>query len=259
METRPAVRRKVEPVFLALGGRESYAVVEDVRYAGPAEIISIETSLGTYISDGILSRNCDSKFAVLPEYKDQWRGLSAEEVFAEIERLSGGEPILVTLSGGNPAIQPLGELINLGHQKGYTFAIETQGTIYKDWFPELDYLTVSPKPPSSGMKTDWDRLTSCLDSAGEHTIVSLKVVVFDDADYEYAREVGRRHPETMMYLQVGNDDPPGPEPEDATEPDNAKLLDRYEWLVEKVLADGWNEATVLPQLHVLLWGNKRGV
>lgn len=202
---------------------------------------------------------CDSKFAVLPEYRDQWRNMSPGAVFTEVERLSGGEPIMVTLSGGNPAIQPLGELIRLGHARGYTFALETQGTIHKDWFSDLDYLTVSPKPPSSGMKTDWSRLASCLEAAGHHTRTSLKVVVFDDADYEYAREVGRRHPESPMYLQVGNSDPPGPEPGDATEPDNAKLLDRYEWLVEKVLADGWNAATVLPQMHVLLWGNKRGV
>lgn len=202
---------------------------------------------------------CDSKFAVLPEYRHQWSSMTAEEIFGEVERLSGGEPILITLSGGNPAIQPLGELIRLGHERGYTFAIETQGTVHKEWFSELDYLTVSPKPPSSGMETDWTRLSRCLDGAGKHTRMSLKVVVFDGADYDYAREVERRHPEIPVYLQVGNDDPPGPESDDATEPDNAKLLDRYEWLVDKVLADGWNEATVLPQLHVLLWGNKRGV
>lgn len=259
LETRPAVRRKVAPIFLALGGRNSYAVVEDVSYAGPSEIISIETSLGTYLSDGVLSRNCDSKFAVLPEYRDQWRRMSAEEVFAEVERLSGGCPILVTLSGGNPAIQPLGPLVRLGHERGYTFAIETQGTIHKDWFAELDYLTVSPKPPSSGMKTDWQRLSRCLEAAGKHTRTTLKVVVFDDADYEYAREVGRRYPQIPMYLQVGNEDFPGAEPGDVPEPDNARLLDSYEWLVDKVIEDGWNEATVLPQLHVLLWGNKRGV
>lgn len=202
---------------------------------------------------------CDSKFAVLTEYRDQWRDMSPEETFAEVEGLSDGSPILVTLSGGNPAIQPLGELIRLGHERGYTFAIETQGTIHKDWFAELDYLTVSPKPPSSGMETNWDLLSRCLEAAGKRTETTLKVVVFDDADYAYAREVGERYPLVPIYLQVGNDDPSGPEPKDATEPDHAKLLDRYEWLVDKVLADGWNEATVLPQLHVLLWGNKRGV
>jgi len=34
---------------------------------------------------------------------------------------------------------------------------------------------------------------------------------------------------------------------------------RMEWLVEKVIADGWYGAHVLPQLHVLIWGNRRGV
>lgn len=29
--------------------------------------------------------------------------------------------------------------------------------------------------------------------------------------------------------------------------------------VAKVVADRWFAATVLPQLHVLAWGNKRGV
>ena len=34
---------------------------------------------------------------------------------------------------------------------------------------------------------------------------------------------------------------------------------RMRWLVDKVIADRWFAARVLPQLHVMLWGNKRGV
>ena len=67
-----------------------------------------------------------------------------------------------------------------------------------------------------------------------------------------------RFPSVPMYLQVGNDRPPGPEPADKTEPRIGELLERYEWLAGKVVADRWNGATVLPQLHVLVWGNKRG-
>jgi 7-carboxy-7-deazaguanine synthase len=37
------------------------------------------------------------------------------------------------------------------------------------------------------------------------------------------------------------------------------LLIKLAWLSEKVLADKWFTATVLPQLHVLLYGNKRGI
>jgi 7-carboxy-7-deazaguanine synthase len=37
------------------------------------------------------------------------------------------------------------------------------------------------------------------------------------------------------------------------------LLARFRWLVDRVARDRWFEATVLPQLHVLAWGNERGV
>lgn len=199
-------------------------------------------------------RWCDSKFAVLPEYRNDWRRLSPEEVFSQVKKLSP-EPIMVTLSGGNPALQPLGTLIQLGKTEGYRFAIETQGTVTRDWFRDLDHLTISPKPPSSGMQTDWAKLAHCAAAGGPGTEAVMKVVVFDDADYTYAKEVAIRFPNLPMYLQVGNDRLP----EDGAEPDLRRLLDRYEWLVNKVVADGWNDAIVLPQLHTLVWGNKRGV
>ncbi len=201
---------------------------------------------------------CDSKFAVLPEFRNTWHRMSPEEVFKEVKELSP-RPILVTLSGGNPALQPFGGLIRLGKAEGYGFTIETQGTLARDWFADLDYLTLSPKPPSSGMKTDWEKLARCVEAGGSETETVMKIVVLDERDYAYAKEVGRRFPEVPVYLQVGNDDPPGPEAADRTEPNISKLLERYEWLAGKVVADGWNDATVLPQLHVLVWGNKRGV
>ncbi|MGO8119408.1 7-carboxy-7-deazaguanine synthase QueE, partial [Rhizobium leguminosarum] len=37
------------------------------------------------------------------------------------------------------------------------------------------------------------------------------------------------------------------------------VMDRMHWLIERVTAYQWFEVRVLPQLHVLLWGNKRGV
>src|SRR2546423_5629825 len=104
---------------------------------------------------------CDTLYAVLPEYKESWQAMTTEQVFSEIQRLSP-DPILVTLSGGNPAIQPLGDLIDLGHEHGYFFALETQGSIARSWMRRLDYLTLSPKPPSSGMHPRWDRFEQCL-------------------------------------------------------------------------------------------------
>ncbi len=235
-------------------------VVAVERVAGRL-LYDLQTSTRNFVAGGVVSHNCswcDSKFAVLPEFRDTWHHMSPEEVFSEVKKLSP-RPILVTLSGGNPALQPFGPLIRLGRSEGYRFTIETQGTLARDWFVDLDYLTLSPKPPSSTMKTDWEQLGRCIEAGGPGTETVMKVVVFDERDYAYAKEVGRRFPRVPIYLQVGNDDPPGPEATDKTEPDTGRLLERYEWLAEKVVTDGWNEATVLPQLHVLVWGNKRGV
>ena len=61
---------------------------------------------------------------------------------------------------------------------------------------------------------------------------------------------------TIAKRLVGN---PAPSTASAGEPDVDDLLGRFRWLVGKATADHWFAATVLPQLHVLAWGNKRGV
>ena len=38
------------------------------------------------------------------------------------------------------------------------------------------------------------------------------------------------------------------------------LLKRFEWLIDRSMKSTiMNDAKVLPQLHALIWGNKRGV
>ena len=200
---------------------------------------------------------CDSMHAVDTAYRETWRPMSADAVLEEVARLSGGDPILITLSGGNPASQPLGDLIEKGHQRGYFFAMETQGSVAKDWFEQLDMLVLSPKPPSSGMQTDWTRLAECVE-AGQGAQTVLKVVVFDEVDFAYAQEAAAKFPQLPVYLQPGNHTPPPPEDDSATV-DQAGIDDRMRWLVDRVVAAKWFDARVLPQLHVMLWGNKRGV
>jgi 7-carboxy-7-deazaguanine synthase len=124
---------------------------------------------------------------------------------------------------------------------------------------QIDELTLSPKPPSSGMVTDYEKLDDIAGrlSATEFTgNVSIKVVVFKEADYEFAREIHKRYPEIPFFLQVGNDDT-------VTTDDAgliARLLEKYKALIDRVTADQeLNDVKVLPQLHTLLWGNKRGV
>lgn len=203
-------------------------------------------------------RWCDTLYAVEPRFKADWALMTAQDVMAEIRRLSGEQPLLVTLSGGNPALQPLSVLIQLGQKLGYTFAIETQGSRAQSWFGLLDHLTLSPKPPSSGMVFNTARFEECLSAAGAHTQLSLKLVISDAADYQWARAFSANYPQLPLTLQPCNLVAATPEQPDL-DTDVEALNSRLRWLVDKVTADRWFSTRVLPQLHVLIWNNERGV
>ncbi|MFM9276495.1 7-carboxy-7-deazaguanine synthase QueE [Paenibacillus jiagnxiensis] len=203
---------------------------------------------------------CDSAFTWDGSAKDQIRRLSAEDIWQELQDLGGSRFSHVTISGGNPALLPqLAALVELLRGQGITTAVETQGSRWQDWLLDIDEVTISPKPPSSGMNTDWDVLDEMVHrlSVRPHPYaVSLKVVIFDETDLEYARSVHERYPDQELYLQTGNPDVHSLD----TEGQAASLLVRYEWLINRVMEDDkLNDVRVLPQLHTLVWGNKRGV
>ena len=108
------------------------------------------------------------------------------------------------------------------------------------------------------MKTDLDALDDCIGAAGVGTRTVLKFVVFDDIDYAFARVISERFSDLPVYLQPGNHTPPPAHETDAGI-DMDGIMSRLRWLIETVGADRWFEATVLPQLHTLIWGNLRGV
>lgn len=196
---------------------------------------------------------CDTMHAVDSKFRNEWKSMSAEDIMDEVKTLSGGKPIMVSLSGGNPAIQPLEELITLGQKDGYKFALETQGSIYKDWFSKLDVLTISPKPPSSSMETDYKILDDCLTKTkSQNTDIAIKIVVFDEEDYKYTKDIIAKYSQIKTYIQPGNHQVEG-------EAEIDVLNERMRWLVEQVNQDQLFNITVLPQLHVMLWGNKKGV
>ena len=197
---------------------------------------------------------CDTLHAVDNSFRNEWTVMSAEDIIAKVRDLAGPQPLVISLSGGNPALQPLGELIALGRSAGFSFAMETQGSIARDWFDGLDFLTISPKPPSSGMTMDRQKLQQCIEAAGNASI-NLKFVIQDETDYVFARQVASWFAKLPVFLQPCNNTA-GNKNHDA---DIAGSYARLRWLVTKVVADAWYEARVLPQLHVLLWGNKRGV
>ena len=200
---------------------------------------------------------CDSMHAVDNKFRHEWAAMSPEQIWAEVEKLSGNVPLTVSLSGGNPAIQDFSDLIAIGKSQGYRFVMETQGSVARDWFAELETLILSPKPPSAGETVDWSAFDQCLAMAGAAPAV-LKIIIFDETDYLWAKNVASNYPRLPLYLQPGNHTPPPPEADDA-EIDMDGIMDRYRWLIDRTIADRWYAPRILPQLHVLLWGNKRGV
>jgi 7-carboxy-7-deazaguanine synthase len=203
---------------------------------------------------------CDSAFTWDGSAKDDIRMMTAEEIWHELKEIGGDNFSFVTISGGNPALlKNLESLIGLLKEKQIKIGIETQGSRWQDWFLQIDELTLSPKPPSSGMETNFEVLDSIFANlqAGEFANqVSIKVVIFDDHDLDYAKIVHNRYAIIPFYLQVGNDDITNTNNDELVK----KLLQKYEWLVDRAVADPeLNDVKVLPQLHAFLWGNKRGV
>ena len=197
---------------------------------------------------------CDSKFTGDGTGKNT--AMKAEEIIGTLKEIGGEAFSHITISGGNPALHKgLGEFINQCHEQGWKVAIETQGSFWQDWLLDIDDVTISPKPPSSLMKTDFSKLDLFMQNLVDSN-VSLKVVIFDEEDFGYAEMIHTRYPEVPFFLQVGNDDV-------LTIDDQAlvsTLLKRFEWLIDRSMKSTiMNDAKVLPQLHALIWGNKRGV
>ncbi|WJW79683.1 7-carboxy-7-deazaguanine synthase QueE [Bartonella sp. TP] len=204
---------------------------------------------------------CDTLHAVDSSFRDEWKLMSVTEIWQQVEFLSSNNPITISLSGGNPAIQNLEDFIKLGRSKGYRFAMETQGSIIKTWFDLLNVLVLSPKPPSSHMSNDWNIFDKCCKTKANSTII--KIPILDEADYSFAREVFAKYPLMPFYLQPVNSTPPYltdlHAKNDESFIDIPAILVRMRWLIDRAMADQWFDVKILPQLHVLIWGNKGGV
>lgn len=210
---------------------------------------------------------CDTGYAVNPEAVRGLPRMTQDEItaglFARIQANPG--PKWVSISGGNPAMYDLDKVVDDCHVADLKVTVETQGSKWQPWLSKVDALTISPKPPSSTMTngqgfTDfmaevywWTRQYYPLNA-------SLKVVVFDDADFEFAAKVHERFPTFPFYLSCGTVMgglsgkwvPPNYE---AERDDKDTLMARWRWLVEKAVADPrMADVAIFPQMHALLFG-----
>lgn len=206
---------------------------------------------------------CDSMFAVDPAHRSTWNIMTPEHIAEELGALPKPHATLVVLSGGNPCLYDLSPLVRRLHHDGFQISIETQGSKAPVWLNGIDYTIISPKGPSSLMQDEYnaDTLEAVIKACGDR-YRCLKFAIGTEEDFAFARacsadmnaRMGQMsQPPLDVFMQPVN--PFVGKQMDAY--DLAVLMDRYAWLVQLAQQEHWLDARILPQLHVVTWGNQR--
>lgn len=210
---------------------------------------------------------CDSLHAVTPALVSQnARWLTAQDIILELNskrsaaRFGRKVKPWITLTGGDPVLWDLAELVKGLGKADYRIAVETQGQLWRDWLEDCDVVTLSPKPPSSGMadKLDVSKLQKY--HARLPGKLALKIVIFNQEDLEFAARIRRIVPDVPFYLSAGTDQEVFQDGQlSADEQVRLGVCAGFRELAERVCGDPrFHDATVLPQLHVLAWGRDLG-
>ncbi len=178
---------------------------------------------------------CDTMYAV---EGGEFRTMSVSEV---VERVEGLRCKTVCITGGEPLLQEeeVTELAAILLKGGYHILLETSGHMEPPpvFFDDGCVISLDCKCPGSAMESSTD--FGLFRKLGEKD--QLKFVIKDEADYLYAKGVLREHPTKacVVFQPVGGTE--------------------MKWIADRVLRDKMRGVRVLPQLHKLIWGNKRGV
>ncbi len=154
---------------------------------------------------------CDTMYAVDPQQvKENRTMMTSEDICIRLNELDHCD--MLTLSGGDPCLHHnLGELIvdirNNGGIKA--IAVETQGEFYREWLELCDWVTISPKPPSSGMESKLDKgvliqIDDLIQSSSTMTALCFKFVAQNYRDIEWVYEefaADERFDEIPFWIQ----------------------------------------------------------
>jgi len=180
-------------------------------------------------------RWCDTAYSW--DEKDV-KEMTPNEIINEIENYPCRS---VHITGGEPLIQaePLEMLIRLLKLKGYFVHLSTNGSIYdKTIFQLCDFVSMDMKPPSSGMKSDLENLWRLYYLKGEDC--EFKIVIAGEEDLKFALYI--IYPKTCGTIIL--------QPEGGV---------NIKWLVDELKKYNLRNVRVLPQLHKIIYGKRRGV
>ena len=158
-----------------------------------------------------------------------------------IDRVESHQCKRVCITGGEPLIQREAstELAEKLIERGYSIILETSGHKMPPgiFWTESSVISMDCKCPGSGMH---ERMNFSLYPKLRPTD-QLKFVIADEADYDYAAAVLEAHDikANIIFQPAGGLS--------------------IGWLTERVMDDKLLGVRVLPQLHKIIWGDKRGV
>jgi 7-carboxy-7-deazaguanine synthase len=238
---------------------------------GEGAVIGLQTYFIRFGLCDYKCKMCDSMHAVDPDKVSRnaswWTQTQIAEEFLKYRRAQGEHTTnWVTFSGGNPCIHDLRELVTALQHANINIQVETQGTFVPDWLFGCSHVVVSPKGPGMGERYDQGKLDFFMDS-GPKIRMSMKVVIFDERDLEFASLLYERYVlvrqdlrESQFFLSLGNPMPPGKDQNVSRSHLRTLLMDRYDHLLRDVMKHQYLcNVKFLPQMHVLVWGNKAGV
>lgn len=194
---------------------------------------------------------CDSKYAwKIDENSQKYKSFDLAKQIINLCHEKCCSQVILT--GGNPCLYDFSYFIDQLHKNNIKVDIETQGSKIPPWLNNCDLIVLSPKPPSSGQPNVYNNIKVFLNNT--ITKVAVKIPVFSDLDIEFLKEYHKICVnKASVYAMVGNDNT---EKEGSI---SSEILKKYEIIIEKILKEKIDPIYILPQLHVLLWGNKQGV
>ena len=192
---------------------------------------------------------CDTK------YTWDWRNYSYKKEVVELSLDEVSQSILkhdcnhLVITGGEPLLQQrsLVPLVRALKARGFSFEVETNGTIVPErgLLEDVDQWNISPKLHNSGNSIHRREIPAALDSFRELPNAHFKLVVADPSDVDEARALvhryGLRRDRVMLM------------PEGRT---TKTLEERSRWVSEACVREGFR---FTPRLHILLWGDTRGL
>ncbi len=189
---------------------------------------------------------CDTPYT---SWKPEGVEMTVEEIVTQVSRFPAAAHVVLT--GGEPMIAPgIVPLSHLLRERGMHITIETAGTVFTD--AACDLMSISPKlsnsTPEGPFRNQHERLRIQPEILRRLMAVcdyQLKFVIAQQADLAEMRDLleDLAAPAGKVVLM--------PEGVDAE-----TLNTRGVWLAEICKEFGYRFS---PRLHVLLWGNKRGI